>query len=65
MYVKPFSKKQKVKIKGKKGKHKNNKSTYYWRFVELGTAKQPGQRFLTKKHMMLKNISPYLHSLNH
>jgi|18_taG_2_1085343.scaffolds.fasta_scaffold00622_10 HK97 gp10 family phage protein len=26
------------------------KNVFYWRFVELGTIKQPGQRFLTKAY---------------
>lgn len=57
MYVKPFSKKQKKSVKGKKGKQKNNESTYYWRFVELGTVNQTGQRFLTRAYNTKKKVA--------
>lgn len=55
MYVRPFHKKRK---KGKKGqKTKDNTSTYYWRFVELGTVNQKGQRFLTKAYDQKKRAA--------
>ena len=54
MYVKPWHKKRKVKVKGVKGKQKNDQSTYYWRFVELGTVNMRGQRFMTRAYDMKK-----------
>jgi len=57
MYVKPFSKPRKKRVKGQRRKQKNDLSTYYWRFVELGTVNQRGQRFLTRAHSTHKMIA--------
>lgn len=54
MYVKPFSKKA-----------KREDSTYYWRFVELGTVNQTGNRFLTRAYNSKKKeaVKEFIESL--
>ena len=51
MYVRPYHKKRKKKVKGSRRKSKDNKSTYYWHMVEFGTIHQAGQRFMTKAYL--------------